>query len=126
LAARTSLTAPRDPVEKQQMAHFLGAPVWIKTLVRLVYACTDATAPTASGKLREAGISPQPDSAFAARWEPRSGQVESESSSSRALRFPFADPKPYFYGAIDGVTTGPFDVVLDPLRREFSYSARPK
>src|SRR4029077_217536 len=27
-------------------------------------------------------------------------------------------PKPYFYGAIDGAATGPFDVLLHPLRRE--------
>src|SRR5882724_5160702 len=112
------LTAPRDPVEKQQMAHFLGAPVLDQDFSSACLRFTDATAADLLRQLREAGISPQPDSAFAARWEPLLAKL----NPSQALRVLFDSlsqtPKPYFYGAIDGVTTGPFDVVLDPLRRE--------
>jgi len=112
------LTAPRDPVEKQQMAHFLGAPVLDQDFSSACLRFTDATAADLLRQLREAGISPQPDSAFAARWDPLLAKL----NPSQALRVLFDSlsqtPKPYFYGAIDGVTTGPFDVVLDPLRRE--------
>ena len=112
------LTALRDPVEKQQMAHFLGAPVLDQDFSSACLRFTDATAADLLRQLREAGISPQPDSAFAARWEPLLAKL----NPSQALRVLFDSlsqtPKPYFYGAIDGVTTGPFDVVLDPLRRE--------
>src|SRR5712675_2026111 len=112
------LAAPRDPVEKQQMAHFLGAPVLDQDFTSACLRFTDATAADLLRQLREAGISPQPDSAFAARWDPLLAKL----NPSQALRVLFDSlsqtPKPYFYGAIDGVTTGPFDVVLDPLRRE--------
>src|SRR5258707_24113 len=112
------LAAPRDPVEKQQMAHFLGAPVLDQDFTSACMRFTDDTAPELLRQLRAAGISPQPDSAFAARWDPLLAKL----NPSQALRVLFDSlsqtPKPYFYGAIDGVTTGPFDVVLDPLRRE--------
>ena len=112
------LAAPRDPVEKQQMAHFLGAPVLDEDFSSACLRFTDATAADLLRQLREAGISPQPDSAFAARWDPLLAKL----NPSQALRVLFDSlsqtPKPYFYGAIDGFTTGPFDVVLDPLRRE--------
>src|SRR6266436_758203 len=112
------LAAPRDPVEKQQMAHFLGAPVLDQDFSSACLRFTDATAADLLRQLREAGISPQPDSAFAARWDPLLAKL----NPSQALRALFDSlsqtPKTYFYGAIDAVTTGPFDVVLDPLRRE--------
>src|SRR5216684_4015032 len=112
------LAAPRDPVEKQQMAHFLGAPVLDQDFTSACLRFTDDTATDLLRQLRAAGVSPQPDSAFAARWDPLLARL----NSSQALRVLFDSlsqtPKPYFYGAIDGVTTGPFDVVLDPLRRE--------
>src|SRR5260221_767842 len=112
------LAAPRDPVEKQQMAHFLGAPVLDQDFSSACLRFTDATAADLLRQLREAGISPQPDSAFAARWHPLLAKL----NPSQALRVLFASlsqsAKPHVYGAIDGVTTGPFDVVLDPLRRE--------
>src|SRR5258705_11242532 len=112
------LTAPRDPVEKQQMAHFLGAPVLDQDFSSACLRFTDGTAADLLRQLREAGISPQPDSAFAARWEPLLAKL----NPSQALRVLFDSlsqtPKPYFYGAIDGFTTGPFDLVRDPLRAE--------
>src|SRR5882762_9474765 len=110
------LAAPRDPVEKQQMAHFLGAPVLDQDFTSACMRFTDDTAPELLRQLRAAGISPQPDSAFATRWDPLLAKL----NPNQALRVLFDSlsqtPKPYFYGAIDGAATGPFDVVLDALR----------
>jgi hypothetical protein len=112
------LAAPRDPVEKQQMAHFLGAPVLDQDFTAACLRFTDNTAADLLRQLHEAAVSPQPDSPFAARWD---GLLTS-LNPGQALRVLFDSlshtPKPYFYGAIDGIATGAFDVILDPLRRE--------
>src|SRR5438270_10544143 len=58
-----ALAAPRDPVEKQQIAHFLGAPVLDQDFTSACLRFTDDTAAELLRQLRAAGISPQPDSA---------------------------------------------------------------
>jgi len=120
------LAAPRDPVEKQQMAHFLGAPVLDQDFTSACLRFTDDTAAGLLRQLREAGVSPQQDSTFAARWD----ALLATLNPGQALRILFDSlsqtPKPYFFGAIDGVTTGPFDMLLDPLRRESLLLGQPK
>jgi hypothetical protein len=112
------LAAPRDPVEKQQMAHFLGAPVLDQDFSSAYLRFTDDSGEDLLRQLREAGVSPQPDSAFAARWDSLLATLN-PNQSLRVLFDSFSQaPKPYFYGAIDGAATGPFDIVLDPMRRE--------
>jgi hypothetical protein len=112
------LAAPRDPVEKQQMAHFLGAPVLDQDFTSACLRFTDDTAADLLRQLREAGVLPQQDSAFAARWD----SLLAALNPGQSLRVLFDSlsqtSKPYFFATIDGVTTGPFDVILDPLRRE--------
>src|SRR4029077_3366357 len=53
------LAAPRDPVEKQQMAHFLDAPVLDQDFSSACLRFTDDSAAELLRQLREAGISPQ-------------------------------------------------------------------
>ena len=110
------LAAPRDPVEKQQMAHFLGAPVLDEDFTSACLRFTDDTSADLLRQLRAAAVSPQQDSAFATRWD----SLLATLNPGQSLRVLFESlsqtPRPYFLGSIDGVTTGPFDVVLDPLR----------
>jgi hypothetical protein len=120
------LAAPRDPVEKQQMAHFLGAPVLDQDFTSACLRFTDDTAADLLRQFREAQISPQPDSAFAARWDAVLAPLNTGQSLRVLLDSLSQNPKPYFFGAIDGVTTGPFDLVLDPLRRESLLLGQPK
>src|SRR5260221_4023602 len=120
------LAAPRDPVEKQQMAHFLGAPVLDQDFTSACLRFTDDTAADLLRQFREAQISPQPDSAFAARWDAVLAPLNTGQSLRVLLDSLSQTPKPYFFGAIDGVTTGPFDLVLDPLRREPLLLGQPK
>src|SRR6267154_4875934 len=63
------LAAPRDPVEKQQMAHFLGAPVLDQDFTFACLRFTDDTSADLLRQLSAAAVSPQQDSAFAARWD---------------------------------------------------------
>src|SRR5258708_7651539 len=120
------LAAPRDPVEKQQMAHFLGAPVLDQDFTSACLRFTDETWAELQRQLREAGVSQQQDSPFAARWD----GLLSMLNGGQSLRILFdvlsQTPKPYFFGAVDGATTGPFDVMLDPLRRESALLGQPK
>ena len=120
------LAAPRDPVEKQQMAHFLGAPILDQDFTSACLRFSDDTAADLMGQFRTAQVSPQQDSAFAARWD----TLLATLNSGQSLRVLFDSlsqtPKPYFFGAIDGVATGPFDLMLDPLRRESLLLGQPK
>jgi len=120
------LAAPRDPVEKQQMALFLGAPVLDQDFTSACFRFTDETAAELLRQLGQAGVSPQPDSAFAARWD----SVLASLNSGQSLRVLFDSlsqtPRPYFFAAMDGVATGPFDVISDPMRRESLLLGQPK
>src|ERR1700732_1950984 len=111
------LAAPRDVVEKQQLAHFGGAPVLDQDFTSACLRFTDSTAAELLQQLREAEVSPVPDSSFAARWD----TLLTSLNPAQSLRILFdslsQNPQPYFSGAIDGVITGPFDVVLGPFRR---------
>src|ERR1700731_504682 len=112
------VAAPRDVVEKQQMAHFLGAPVLDQDFTSACMRFTDDTAADLLRQLRAAQLSPQPDPAFAARWDALLASLNPGQSLRFLVDSLSQTPEPYFFGAIDGVTTGPFDIVLDPLRRE--------
>jgi hypothetical protein len=112
------VAAPRDVVEKQQMAHFLGAPVLDQDFASACMRFTDDAAADLLRQLRAAQLSPQPDSAFAARWDALLASLNPGQSLRVLVDSLSQTPKPYFFGAIDGATTGPFEIVLDPLRRE--------
>ena len=113
-----ALAIPRDPVEKQQMGHFLGAPVLDQGFVTAYIRFTDATADELLRQFRAAHLAPQSDFAFAGQWDP----VVTRLNPTHTLRILFdlisTAPKPYFYAALDGVTTGLFDVILDARRNE--------
>src|SRR5467141_1609816 len=120
------LAVPRDPVEKQQMAHFLGAPILDQDFTSACLRFTDDTAAELLRQLRAVQVSPQQDSAFAARWDPLLATLNTGQSLRVLFDSLSQTPKPYFFGAIDGVTTGPFDLILDPLRRDSLLLGQPK
>src|SRR6516165_461930 len=63
-----TLALPRDPVEKQQMARFVGAPVLDQRFVSVYARFTDDTGKDLADQLNHASIKPQPDAPFAALW----------------------------------------------------------
>jgi hypothetical protein len=112
------LAAPRDPVEKQQMGRFLGAPVLDQEIINGYLRFTDDTADELLGQFRTAHLEPQTDASVGAQWD----SAVAELNPSYALRV-MADrlsshPKPCFYAGLEGVATGTFDVVLDTKRDE--------
>lgn len=112
------LASPRALVEKQQMARFLGAPVLDQDFTSACLRFTDDTSTELLRQLELAGISPHHDIRFAATWDPLL-EVLNPAQSLRVLFDILSDhPKPFFFAAVDGVSAGRFDMLLDPLRSE--------
>jgi hypothetical protein len=113
-----ALAFPRDLVEKQQMAHFLGAPVLDQEFHSAYVRFTDNAADELLRQFQAANLIPQSDTAFASL----SDQFVALSNPSQSLRILedrlSQNPKPYFYAALEGLEIGPFDFLFDPQRRE--------
>ena len=121
-----AFAAPRDVVEKQQMARFLGAPVLDQDFFTAFLRFSDDTAEDLMRQLRAGALSPHEDSSFASTWNPLLNTL----NPSQSLRILFEtlsqNPKPFFHGSFDGVTTGPFDVIFDQARDESVMFGQPK
>ena len=112
------LAIPRDTVEKQQLAHFLGAPVIDQDFSSAYLRFTDDTESELRGDLQRAHIEPQTNNAFAAGWQ---APVWSRNSrySLRILSESYSQkPRPYFTATLGGVSQGSFDFVYDLDREE--------
>ncbi len=113
-----ALAFPRDPVEKQQMAHFLGAPVLDQVFLSAYVRFTDDAADDLLHQLQTAKLVPQLESNFASLSDPLLAQLN-PSQALRILEDRLSqNPKPYFYAALEGIETGSFDFLFDPQRRE--------
>jgi len=120
------LAAPREGVEKQQMARFLGAPVLDQDFISAYIRFTDDTAAEFSRQLQAAGITPHRDALFATRWTGLLAQIN-PAHSLRILFDSFTrNPRPYFCAGLDGVATGPFDVLVDAERDEPILLGQPR
>ncbi len=112
------LAAPREPVEKQQMGRFLGAPVLDQEFINGYLRFTDDTADEFLRQFRAANLAAQTDSSIAAQWD----SAVTGLNPAYTLRILFdrlsPHPKPCFYAGLEGAATGPFDVVLDSQRDE--------
>src|SRR5580658_9431546 len=113
-----ALAFPREPVEKQQMAHFLGAPVLDQEFLNAYVRFTDDAADDLLRQFHSANLVPQLDTAFASLSDPFVAELNA-SQSLRILEDRLSqNPRPYFYAALEGVETGSFDFLFDPQRRE--------
>jgi hypothetical protein len=112
------LALPRDTIEKQQMARFLDSPILDQDFASAYMRFTDTTSADLLRQLQAVGLKPESNSTAASRWEP----VVSQLNAAHTLRIfcgtLVAIPRPYFYASLDGIATGPFDVVLDSMRAE--------
>lgn len=112
------LAAPRDPVEKQQLALFTGAPLLDQSLSSGYFRFTDETAAELQRQFQAAKIAPQEDLSFIGRWDqmlPRFNRLHSLRILSESL---LDEPRSYFYAALEGLATGPFDLIFDQQREE--------
>jgi len=112
------LAMPRDPVEKQQMGRFLGAPVLDQVFVNGYLRFTDDTARELLNQFHSAGVVQQPGLAIASQWDVTLGQLNPLHSLRILLNLLSPALAPAFYAGLDGASTGPFDVILDYGREE--------
>ena len=112
------LAAPRDPVEKQQLAQFLGAPVVDQDFTSAYIRFTDDTAGELQRQFQAAGIVAQANQGFADAWA--AAVVSRNAAHSRRILFEsfVQDPLPYFFATLNGVSSGTFEFVFDQARDE--------
>lgn len=120
-----TLALPRDPVEKQQMARFLGAPVLDQRFVSVYARFTDDTAKDLAEQLAHASAKNEPDAAFASLWLPQIERLN-PTHSYRILTERYSSPRHFFHAGVDGILTGPFDVLLDDMRQENFSIGQPR
>ena len=112
------LAAPRDPAEKQQMGRFLGAPVLDEEFISAYLRFTDDTAAELVRQFKAANLAPQTDSSMAGQWEGAVALLNPGYTLRILSDLLSTNPKPCFYGEIEGVATGPFEIALDARRDE--------
>ncbi len=120
------VAAPRDPMEKQQMARFLGAPILDQAFSDIYLRFTDNSAQEFLRELRSAGITPIQDTEFATRWNPIALQVNPPQSLRILFGGLSSHLDPYFYAAVEGNASGPFDMMGDQQRAEAVLIGQPK
>jgi Peptidase family M1 domain len=113
-----ALALPRDPVEKQQMARFVGSPVLDQEFVSTYVRFTDDTAKDLLGQLERAGITPATDNSFVALWHSQLERLNPAHSLRILMEKFYASPRHFFHASVDGVVTGRFDILLDNARNE--------
>jgi hypothetical protein len=112
------LAAPRDPVEKQQLARFLGAPVLDQDFTTAYIRFTDDTDTELLRDLKTALVPAAANSAFADAWQATVAQ-RNPAHSFRIMSEIFSDaPHPYFAATLGSVSSGAFDFVYDQVRAE--------
>jgi hypothetical protein len=112
------LATPRDPVEKHQLALFTGAPILDQSITSAYFRFTDDTGAELLRQFQTAKIAAQDDLNFASRWDPLLPAFNVLHSLRILSELLTEDPHPYFYGAMEGLATGPFDFVFDTQRQE--------
>jgi peptidase M1-like protein len=112
------LAVPRDPVEKQQMGRFLGAPLLDQIFMNAYLRFTDRTEEELLSQFRASNLARQTKTSMASEWNSTLARLNPHHTLRILLNLLSPDPKPSFYAGLDGESTGPFDVVLDAQREE--------
>jgi hypothetical protein len=113
-----ALALLRDPIEKRQMARFLGAPLLDQGFSSAYFRFTDNTGEELLRKLRAAGAAPADEPSFVAGWNEIVANLNPWHSLRILTDWLAEDPQPYFYAGLLGDTSGPFDVLVDNRRPE--------
>jgi len=117
---------PRDPVEKQQVARFLGAPVLDEQFLSAYVRFTDGTDQDLLRELQRAGLAPAVDEQFASLWWASLDRLN-PSHSLRILVDKCSNPAaPFFHAGLDGVLTGPLDILLDDMQNDNFSLGQPR
>jgi hypothetical protein len=112
------LALPRDSMEKQQMGLFLGAPILDEDFISAYLRFTDGSAAELLAQFRSAALEPTSDPGFAQQWDSALKAINPNHSMRILYDLVSPSQKSYFYAGLDGVVTGPLDVILDHRRAE--------
>ncbi len=121
-----ALALPRDPAEKQQLARFLGAPILDQQFVSAYVRFTDDTAKDLLDQLQSAGVIPTTDNGFVALWHPQLERLNPTHSLRILIERFYTPPRHFFHAGLEGIVTGPFDVLLDSSRVENVFIGQPR
>ena len=121
-----ALALPRDQAEKQQMARFLGAPVLDEQFVSIYARFTDDTAKDLLSELTQASVQPATDASFTSLWLPQLERLNPTHSLRILFEKYTSSPRHFFHAGIDGILTGPFDVLIDDMRHENFMLGQPR
>jgi Peptidase family M1 domain len=121
-----TLGLPRDPAEKQQLARFLGAPVLDQQFVSIYARFTDDTAQDLLAQFTRASLQPAPDDPFSSLWLTQMERLNPNHSLRILFEKYAGTPRHFFHAAIDGIQTGPFDILIDDMRRENFMLGQPR
>jgi hypothetical protein len=120
------VTLPRDPVEKQQVARFLGAPVLDEQFLSAYVRFTDGTEEELLRELQRAGLTSAVDEQFAALWGTNLDRLNPSHSLRILVEKYSKPPAPFFHAGIDGVLTGPLDILLDEMQNDNFSLGQPR
>jgi hypothetical protein len=121
-----ALALPRDPGEKQQLARFLGTPVLDQEFVSGYFRFTDETAQALVDEFKRAGLTPASEPGFTSLWLPQLERLNPSHSLRILLESYSAFPAHFFHAGIDGITSGPFDILSDDMRPENFMIGQPR
>ena len=108
------------------MARFLGAPVLDEQFVSIYVRFTDDTAKDLLSQLTHASLQPAPDAAFTSLWLPQLERLNPTHSLRILFEKYTSSPRHFFHAGIDGIVTGPFDVLMDDMRHENFMLGQPR
>src|SRR5271166_1017122 len=120
------LTLPRDPIERQQVARFLGAPVLDQQFLSAYVRFTDDTGQELLRELQRAGLASTPDEQFASLWQDSLERLNPSHSLRILIENYSSAPAHFFHAGIDGALTGPFDILLDPMHSDTFSVGQPR
>lgn len=120
------LVLPRSPAEKQQMARFLDTPILDQRFVSLYARFTDDTAQQLLSEFTQASLQPAPNDSFAALWLANVERLNASHSQRILFEKYSTSPRHFFHAGIDAVLTGPFDILIDPMRIENFMLGQPR
>ncbi len=121
-----TLALPRDHAEKQQLAVFLGAPVLDQQFVSMYARFTDESAQDLLSQLTRASVQPAADEPFTSLWIPQLERLNPNHSLRMLFEKYSSAPRHFFHAGLDGILTGPFDVLLDDIRQENFMLGQPR
>ncbi len=112
------IAVPRDPVEKQSLARFLGAPLLDQSFSRAYFRFTDNTAEELLVQLNRGHSQPFAEATFADDWNPTVADLNPQHSLRILVDLLAKDPQPFFYAGLAGDVSGAFEVLVDNRRAE--------